>query len=165
MFMTLIGWVRRVESAAAVLLLGVIVAVVFSGTVMRYLGVPLIWAEELAQALFVWLSLLAADLALQRTGHFRIDLLATLLPRAVQTALDITIKLMIAALLMAFIYHGMELIRVSHPRPLPMLNLPSSLAAAALPVAFLLMLLTTAEQIVRRLRSGHELPAETREVM
>ena len=163
--MTLIRWVRRIEASAAVGLLGTIVIVVFAGTVMRYLGAPLIWTEELAQALFVWLAMLAADLTLQRAGHFRIDLLPGLLPRKLQTVLDITIKLMIAALLMFLVYRGIDLIRVSHPRPLPMLDVPSSLAAAALPVGFVLMLLTTAEQVVQRLRGGRDLAAETHEVM
>jgi TRAP-type transport system small permease protein len=162
---TVIAWIRRAEAAVAVGLLGVIVGVVFLGTVMRYLGAPLIWSEELAQALFVWLALLAADLTLQHAGHFRIDMLINFLPPALQTALDILIKLMIVALLAALAYYGLHLIRVSHPRPLPMLDVPSSLATAALPVAFVLMLITTIEQIVRRLRGEHDTPTETREVM
>jgi TRAP-type C4-dicarboxylate transport system permease small subunit len=53
----------------------------------------------------------------------------------------------------------MKLTRLSDPRPLPMTGVPSSFAAAALPVAYALMTLTVVEQIVRHLRglpAAHE---------
>jgi TRAP-type C4-dicarboxylate transport system permease small subunit len=151
--------------AFAIFLLAALVAIVFLGTVTRYLNLPLLWTEELSSALFVWLAMLAADITLQRAGHFRIDALATLLPEPVQLVLDIVIKLMIAALLAALVWYGVALIKVAHPRPLPMLDVPSSLAAAALPVAYALMLITTIEQIIRRL-SGQQVDAAAgRDVM
>jgi TRAP-type C4-dicarboxylate transport system permease small subunit len=46
----------------------------------------------------------------------------------------------------------MALVRLSDPRPLPMTGVPSSFAAAALPVAYGLMFVTVIEQILRHLR-------------
>lgn len=144
----LLAFVRRCETALAVALLAGVVIVVFAGTVFRYAGTPQIWTEELAQVLFVWLAMLASDFTLQRAGHFRIDLLTLLLPRPLQRALDVLIHLMIAALLAALVWYGLDMVAVAHPRPLPMLGVPSSLAAASLPVAYLLMLVTTIEHIL-----------------
>lgn len=165
LFFSFVAWVRRIEAALAALLLGVIVSVVFVASVLRYFDVPIIWSEELAQGLFVWLAMLASDLTLQRAGHFRIDMFVNFLPHALQTALDIVIKVMIAALLIGLLLYSAELLRVSHPRPLPMLDIPSSYVALALPTAFALMLLTTIEQIVHRLRGDVEEQSATREVM
>jgi len=155
---------RRVEMAAAVALLGAIVAVVLAGTFGRYLGRPVLWSDEVAQALFVWLAMLAADLTLQRAGHFRIDVLLGLLPATPRFLLELAIKLIIAVLLVCLVYYGMALVRLSDPRPLPMTGVPSSYAAAALPVAYALMIITVIEQILRHLRGLPEAHAE-RDVM
>jgi len=155
--------------ALAVALLGAVVAVVLAGTIGRYTGNPVIWSDEVAQALFVWLAMLAADLTLQRAGHFRIDVLARLLPRTARFVLDLAIKLTIAVLLVALVYYGSFLVRLSDYRPLPMTGVPSSWAVAALPVAYALMVVTVVEQVVRHLRglpeTGTETGTEARDVM
>lgn len=156
---------RRAEMIAAIALLAAVVAVVLAGTVGRYTGNPVIWSDEVAQALFVWLAMLAADLTLQRAGHFRIDVLVRLLPRTARFLLDLAIKLTIAVLLLALVYYGSLLVRLSDFRPLPMTGVPSSWAVAALPVAYALMIVTVIEQIVRHLRGLPESDAEARDVM
>lgn len=149
---------------AAVALLGAIVAVVLVGTVGRYVGRPVVWSDEVAQALFIWLAMLAADLTLQRAGHFRIDVLVGLLPPRLRFLLELAIKVTIAVLLVFLVYYGMRLVRLSDPRPLPMTGVPSSFAAAALPVAYGLMIITVVEQIVRHWRGLPEVHGE-RDVM
>lgn len=163
--MRLLVLLRRAEMAAAMALLAAIVVVVLAGTFGRYLGRPVIWSDEVAQALFVWLALLAADLTLQRAGHFRIDLLAGLLPPTPRFLLELAIKLTIAALLVLLVYYGLLLVKVSHPRPLPMTGVPSSFAAAALPAAYALMMITVVEQILRHLRGAPESVHSGRDVM
>jgi TRAP-type transport system small permease protein len=156
---------RRAEMMAAVALLAAIVVVVLAGTIGRYAGYPVVWSDEVAQALFVWLALLAADLTLQRAGHFRIDLLIGLLPPKARFLLELAIKLIIATLLMLLVYYGLALVRLSNPRPLPMTGVPSSYAAAALPVAYALMFVTVVEQILRHLRGLPESDGAGRDVM
>jgi TRAP-type C4-dicarboxylate transport system permease small subunit len=150
---------------AAVGLLGVIVAVVLAGTVGRYFGRPVVWSDEVAQALFVWLAMLAADLTLQRSGHFRIDALVDLLPPRLRRLIELAVKVTIAVLLVYLVYYGMALVRLSDPRPLPMTGVPSSFAAAALPVAYGLMFITVIEQILRHLQGRPESDGAGREVM
>lgn len=161
-FLTLL---RRAEMAAAIALLAIVVTVVLAGTIGRYTGHPVIWSDEVAQALFVWLAMLAADLTLQRAGHFRIDALVRLLPRNFRFVLDLAIRLTILALLFLLVYYGFLLARLSDPRPLPMTGVPSSFAVAALPVAYALMIITVLEQTVRHLRGLPASDAETRDVM
>ena len=156
---------RRIELYSAIALLAVIVAVVLAGTIGRYGGHPVIWSDEVAQALFIWLAMLAADLTLQRSGHFRITVLAGLLPDTVRFLLDLAIKLVIAAMLAMLIFYGSKLAMVFHPRPLPMTGVPSSYAGAALPVAYGLMLITAVEQIVDHFRNKGAAEPEVVDVM
>src|ERR1700748_908635 len=72
-------WVVRTNSAlftltaipAALLVLAEI-AVLFAGIVGRYVfHAPLVWSDELAGILFLWLAMLGSVLAFQRDEHMR----------------------------------------------------------------------------------------------
>lgn len=155
---------RQAERAAAIALLAAVVAVVIIGTIFRFAGSPAIWTEEAAQASFVWLSLIAADMTLQRHGHFRLDMLVGLLPKKARIALDIAIHLVIGALLAFLMVYAWKFVQISNMRPLPIIGVPSSFATAALPVGFALMTITLVEQIFVAL-SGREAKTEVRDVV
>src|SRR6478672_7674076 len=60
-----------IEISAAILVAAEVV-VLFSGIVARYiLHTPLIWSDELASALFLWLAMLGSVVALRLGGHMR----------------------------------------------------------------------------------------------
>src|ERR1700756_4883205 len=60
-----------VEIPAAILVVAEIV-VLFAGVVSRYvLHAPLIWSDELASILFLWLAMLGAVVAFRRAEHMR----------------------------------------------------------------------------------------------
>ena len=71
----LLGWM--VEKPAALLVLADIV-VLFSGVVSRYvLHKPLLWSDELASILFLWLAMLGSVIALRRGEHMRMTALVS----------------------------------------------------------------------------------------
>src|SRR5437870_10587386 len=60
-----------VEIPAALLVVAEVV-ILFAGVVARYgLRQPLIWSDELASILFLWLAMLGAAVALRRGEHMR----------------------------------------------------------------------------------------------
>ena len=60
------------SAAAAALLVVAEIVVLFAGVSSRYLfQKPLIWTDELAGILFLWLAMLGAVLAFQRAEHMR----------------------------------------------------------------------------------------------
>jgi len=62
---------RLVEIPAALLVVAEIV-ILFAGVVARYgLHQPLIWSDELASILFLWLAMLGAAVAFSRAEHMR----------------------------------------------------------------------------------------------
>jgi TRAP-type C4-dicarboxylate transport system permease small subunit len=163
----MLGALRLVERLTAATLLAITVVLVIVASSARYAGVPLIWAIEVVQALFVWLCVIAADLTLQRAGHFSVDLVANLLPRRARQALDVLNTLLAAALLGTLAYYGYLFAAFTGMRPLPITGVSSAVATGALPAGFLLMLITLTEQLMARLkgRGPTSEPAETREVM
>jgi tripartite ATP-independent transporter DctM subunit len=57
------------------------VCILFAGVVSRYvLDSPLFWTDELANFLFLWLSMLGMVVALRRDGHMRLTTVANWVP-------------------------------------------------------------------------------------
>ena len=80
---------RRVEFACAALLLAAVVALVGLASVARAAGSPIIWSIEVAQLLFLWLCVLAIDLAFQDERHFGISLVLDNVPAIGRKAIEI----------------------------------------------------------------------------
>ena len=69
---------RAAELIGAVLVLAE-TCILFAGVVSRYVfDSPLIWTDELATFLFLWLAMLGAVVALRRDGHMRLTTLRQL---------------------------------------------------------------------------------------
>ena len=89
------SWLRRldaglgylVEIPAALLVLAEI-AVLLGGVVSRYVfREPLVWSDELASILFLWLAMLGAVVAFRRAEHMR---MTALVSRASGTFIETT---------------------------------------------------------------------------
>ncbi|MDB5362486.1 MAG: transporter permease [Rhodospirillales bacterium] len=138
-----------VEGVTAVLVVAEIV-ILFSGIVARYvLRAPLVWSDELASILFLWLAVLGAVVALRRGEHMRMTaLIAKAAPRrrlffdmlAVGASLGFPLLLFGAALDFA----SDEIVVVT-----PALEISSAWRAAAMPVGAGLMVVTALMRLVR----------------
>ena len=67
---------RCVELIGAVLVLAE-TCILFAGVVSRYVfNSPMLWTDELATFLFLWLAMVGAVVALRRDGHMRLTTFA-----------------------------------------------------------------------------------------
>ncbi|HEY2021722.1 TRAP transporter large permease subunit [Paraburkholderia sp.] len=135
------GLIALVEVGAAVLL-AVEIVVMLAGVVSRYLlHQPLVWSDELAGILFLWLAMLGAVLALRRGEHMRMTALVSRLSpraRAFVDTLAIVASIALLALLIApaYEYASGEAAIVT-----PALQISNAWRALALPIGAVLMLL------------------------
>ena len=139
---------RRVEAAlggavslAAGLLVVVEILLLFAGVVARYgLHRPIIWADELAVILFLWLAMLGAVIAFRRGAHMRMTALVLRAPEGVRGMLEvlaITLPLaFLAILLPVAVDYAQEEAFITTPA----LGITNSWRAAALPAGLGLML-------------------------
>jgi tripartite ATP-independent transporter DctM subunit len=151
------GWVASldaiigplIEVPAAVLVL-VEVAVLLAGVVSRYvLHEPLIWSDELASILFLWLAMLGSVVALRRTEHMRMTaIVGTLGPRA-RAFLDL-VAIAAALAFLAFLLHpAIEYAEDEAFVVTPALGLSNSWRAAAMPVGIVLMMIVGLLSLLR----------------
>ena len=67
------GLLRLIAEVPAALLVFAEIVVLFTGVTARYVfHAPLVWTDELASILFLWLAMLGSVIALQRSEHMRL---------------------------------------------------------------------------------------------
>jgi tripartite ATP-independent transporter DctM subunit len=130
------------------------VIVLLCGVAARYVfDAPLIWSDELASIIFLWLAMFGAAVALQRGGHMRLSYLVDRLPpagRAVAEVLNVGVPLLFVALVFSasLDYADDQSFVVT-----PALEWSGLVRAAAMPVGLLLIGLSAIAQLLRhRLR-------------
>lgn len=138
-----------VEAAAALLVL-VEIVILAAGVTARYVfHAPLVWSDELASILFLWLSMLGAVVALRRGEHMRMTgLVARVSPpmRALLEALAITAAI---AFLVMILPHAFEYAEEERFIVTPALEITNSWRAAAIPAGIVLMLFAACCRLLR----------------
>jgi TRAP-type C4-dicarboxylate transport system permease small subunit len=143
---------QRVEFACASLILAAIVILVAIASVSRAMGSPIIWSVEIAQLLFVWLCMLAADLGLQQNRHFGLMIMQDRLSaKGRRIAEIINLSILIALVVFLFFYAWKNML-LMHPRLIGATQMNGSLIHASMVAGMLLLFRTMVVQIVARLR-------------
>ncbi|MDR5752319.1 MULTISPECIES: TRAP transporter large permease subunit [unclassified Caballeronia] len=138
-----------VEIPAALLVLAEIV-VLLTGVTSRYLlHAPLVWSDELASILFLWLAMLGAVVALRRGEHMRMTALVGMASPGVRAFLEVIAIAAPLAFLVLVIGPAVEFAQDEAFITTPALEIPNSWRAAALPVGTALMLLVACLRLVR----------------
>lgn len=118
------------------------IGILFAGVVARYaLHNPLVWTDELASILFLWLSMLGAVIALQRGDHMRMTALVNRVSPASRALLDAIAISASLAFLILIIAPGWEYASDEAMIVTPALEISNIWRAAAIPVGVGLMIL------------------------
>jgi len=140
-----------VEIPVALLVVAEIV-ILFAGVVARYgLHRPLIWSDELASILFLWLAMLGAAVAFRRSEHMRMTAIVASSKPAMRAYLDVVATCAALAFLLLIAWPAYEYAYEESFITTPALQIPNVWRAAALPVGIGLMALFA---LLRLARSG-----------
>src|SRR6202049_2236465 len=130
-----------VEIPAALLVVAEIV-LLFAGVVAPYgLHSPLIWSDELASILFLWLAMLGAAVAFRRVEHMRMTAIVANARPAMRAYLDLIATCAALAFLLMIVGPSYEYAYEESYITTPALQILNSWRAAALPVGVSLMAL------------------------
>jgi tripartite ATP-independent transporter DctM subunit len=140
-----------VELSAALLVVAEII-ILFAGVVARYgLQRPLIWTDELASILFLWLAMLGAAVAFRRAEHMRMTALVASANPAMRVYLDAVATCAALAFLLLIAWPAYDYAFEESFITTPALQISNVWRAAALPVGTALMALFA---LLRLARSG-----------
>ncbi len=130
-----------VEWPAAILLAAEIV-ILFAGVVARYaLRSPLIWSDDLASLLFLWLAMLGAVIAFRRNEHMRMTAIVAMAPPAARAFLEVLATAAALAFLVLIILPAFDFAADEGAVTTPALQISNAWRAEALPVGVGLMAL------------------------
>src|SRR3954462_798356 len=142
------NWASAVEAAlgplveipAAALVVAEIV-VLLAGVTARYVfHQPLIWSDELASILFLWLAMLGAVVAFRRGEHMRMTAFVGMASPAVRAFLDVVAITAPLAFLLLIVYPGFEFAYEETYITTPALEIQNAWRAAAIPGGTVLMI-------------------------
>jgi tripartite ATP-independent transporter DctM subunit len=140
-----------VEIPAAMLVVAEIV-ILFAGVVARYgLRQPLIWSDELASILFLWLAMLGAAVAFRRSEHMRMTAIVANTRPGMRAYLDVVATCAALGFLLLIAWPAYQYAYEESFITTPALQIPNIWRAAALPVGTCLMALFA---LLRLARSG-----------
>lgn len=138
-----------VETVAAALVLAEII-VLFAGVVSRYVfHQPLVWSDELASIMFLWLSMLGAVVALRRGEHMRMTALVNHVKPHTRALLDTVAITASLAFLVLVLFPAGEYAYEETFIVTPALEVSNGWRASAIPVGMGLMIIVALLRLLR----------------
>jgi tripartite ATP-independent transporter DctM subunit len=138
-----------VEILAAALVAAEI-AILFAGVVARYVfDRPLVWSDELASTLFLWLAMLGAVIAFRRDEHMRMTACVAPLPPPLRTAFDAFATGAALAFLLLIAWPAYRYALEEVPITTSALQITDVWRAAALPAGVMLMIVFAGLRLLR----------------
>jgi tripartite ATP-independent transporter DctM subunit len=146
------AWLTLLVEIPAAFLVVAEIVILFAGVVARYgLHSPLIWSDELASILFLWLAMLGAVVAFRRSEHMRMTAIVAGATPAMRVWLDVFATCAALAFLLMVAWPACQYAYEESFITTPALQITNSWRAAALPVGVGLMVLFA---LLRLARSG-----------
>jgi tripartite ATP-independent transporter DctM subunit len=135
-------WLGMLVEIPAALLVVAEIVILFAGVVARYgLHRPLIWSDELASILFLWLAMLGAAVAFRRAEHMRMTAVVASAGPAMRAYLDVVATCAALAFLLLIAWPACDYAYEESFITTPALQIPNIWRAAALPAGICLMAL------------------------
>jgi tripartite ATP-independent transporter DctM subunit len=142
-------WLRKLDRTIGVaigiptaVLVLLEILVLLGGVVSRYVfHHPIIWTDELASTLFLWLAMFGSAIALHRAEHMRMTAVVGMLSPPVRLMLDMVATVAALTFLFLILPSAYEFASDEITVTTPAMQISDAWRAAALPVGFAIMIL------------------------
>jgi tripartite ATP-independent transporter DctM subunit len=127
------------------------VVVLFAGVTFRYgLHRPLVWSDELASMLFLWLCMLGAVVAQHKGGHMRLTVIAALVREPWKSRIETLSSCCVITFLVLILQPAWEHANDQMLITTPALQLPDAIRSGAIMTGTVLMLAIAILQLLQR---------------
>jgi len=135
------SWFVLANQAVIVTMMSIMVALVFTNVVTRYLfNNSIIWAEELSQYLMVWIAFLGAGLALREGRHVAVEMLQDKLPQRFRRNVRGVVAILMAAMFLTVAILGFRFAHFAMEQETPVMNISLAIPYLCVPIGALLLL-------------------------
>lgn len=144
--------IDRILGAICASLLAAAVLVAFLAVIFRYVvGSALSWSFEASLALLTYITFVGCYLALRQNSHLKVDVFVRLLPRAGQAVVFALIQCTIIAIAVVMLYYGGRQLWLFKSQTTLVMELPSWILYAAIPLSGLMMGIDAAIGLIKGL--------------
>jgi len=122
----------------------VLVAITFTGVIMRYfVNDPFVWLEEVQLMCFVWIVFFGAGAAFRSGSHVSIEFIVEKLPNKLRKIAEVLIYIIAVAILSVYMMQGLKLIQqlISTQRATNIFKIPYPLIYSSFPIGCILMII------------------------
>nr|WP_321459945.1 TRAP transporter large permease subunit [uncultured Cohaesibacter sp.] len=146
-------WIALVVEIPGAIFLGLEVVVLFAGVAFRYaLHSPLVWSDELATILFLWLSMFGAVVAQHKGGHMHLTVVVGLAPKRWQSRINTLASMCVILFLGLLVHPALEHSIGQMMITTPALQLPDTVRSGAMFVGLTLMMIVAILQLIQKAR-------------
>ena len=115
---------KIIEWISAIAFFGIFFVTILQ-VVFRYIvNSPLLWSEELARYLGIFVILLASSVALRQGAHIGIDVFSSKLPKRVQHYLKMFYSVVVMGVMGYLSYYNLQLVMKAFSTPSPAMRIP-----------------------------------------
>ena len=143
------AWIGRITEPLAAAILVIEIVILAAGVFSRYvLHNAIVWTDEVATILLLWLAMLGAVSAYRRREHIRLTAVVRRVSAETASLLDV-ISSVIVAMFAILIFPASRAFLIQEQSDLtPVLNIPKSDVIASIIVALALMLIISALRLI-----------------
>ena len=142
----------KAEEALVGLFFIIIVALTFMNAVLRLLGAPIIYADDICMLLFSWTALMGADVAMRYCRLVGMDILTSKMNAKVQKILGLIVQVIMIVMLVVLIKGGIKIVKLNGSRPfntLESFGIRYGAVTMSIPVCCSMMILTCVTKIFK----------------
>jgi TRAP-type C4-dicarboxylate transport system permease small subunit len=143
---------EKTEATITAFALFALVILVFIAALLRWWGVPVSWAIDMATLLFVWVCFIGGDLAMKLNKHVSVDSLLNTFPQKLRIAITIALYLLMSAFLIVILWFGFTLLSRNFGRRMNTLPISFSWTVLAAPTGSAMMLCTIIKKMRRSIK-------------
>ena len=155
LFRRLTDLIFRLVEPLAVALFGLLFLLVLAQVVLRYVfNSPLVWSEELAQYLFIWICFIGWLMASRRGSHIAIRTLQERLSTGARTVLTVAIECASMVLSVVLLVQGIAIAGRNLNVTTSSLFFPFAVVYAIVPLAAVVAILISLGNIAAHFSSG-----------
>ncbi len=140
-----------------------LILLVFSSAILRFLRISMSWNIDLAMLLLAWTSFLGADIAWRSGQLIGIDLVTRYFPKKMQKIIMLLIYSVILCVTVIICIYGIRLVWVERLRTYQSMPIPYSLVSLSLVVATFSMSISTVGKIINCIRHFNKIEVSASE--
>lgn len=106
----LFAWIDKIFELIVVVILGMSIILMFAQILLRLFYEPLMWAEELARIMFVWIVYMGGPILILKHANIEVDYFIQYLPASVRKYLKCSLYIISAVFLLFIAYLGTILV-------------------------------------------------------